>query len=234
MHPSPADPLPTKPDITERPDAVARESPYGQTKFDEAEIIEGLRTGSAQALAQIMTLYRRRLHALAFRYTRNHHEAEDIVQEAFVRAYHAGPRFRGDSSLATWLHIITLNQARNRYGFWQRRRRREAVSLDQPLDPEADRTVLEALAIGSSSAAVESDHDDLAEQISKGMERLSEQDRRILTMRTVQHAAYTEISRVLGIALGTVKSRLARARGRLRALIEAEVGGELSVLGKFA
>jgi RNA polymerase sigma-70 factor (ECF subfamily) len=202
--------------------------------FDEAEIVAALRAGSAEALAQIMTLYRPRLHALAFRYTRNHHEAEDIVQEAFVRAYRAAPRFRGDSSLATWLHIITLNLARNRYGFWQRRRRHEAVSLDQPLHPEADRTVLEALAGGASPGAAESDHDDLAEQIAKGIERLSEQDRRILTMRTVQHAAYTEISRVLGIALGTVKSRLARARGRLRALIEAEVGGELSALGKLA
>lgn len=234
MHASPEDRLPTKPDTTERPDAVSREGLSSQAKSDEAAIVAGLRAGSAQALAQIMTLYRPRLHALAFRYTRNHHEAEDIVQEAFVRAYHAGPRFRGDSSLATWLHIITLNLARNRYGFWRRRRRHEAVSLDQPLDPQADRTVLEALAVGSSSAPVESDHNDLAEQISKGMARLSEQDRRILTMRTVQHAAYTEISRVLGIALGTVKSRLARARGRLRALIEAEVGGELNVLGKFA
>ncbi|MDB6169623.1 MAG: sigW 5 [Verrucomicrobia bacterium] len=206
--------------------------PRSRAKFDDGEVVDGLRAGSTQALEQIIAVYRPRIYAQALRLTRNHHEAEEIVQDTFLRAYRAAPNFRGESSLSTWLHAIVGNLARNRYWYWQRRKRHETISLDQPLHPDREGLVGDAIAVEGQTAIEESEQNDLVEQIAKGMERLSEQDRRILVLRNVQHAAYTEIARALGLAIGTVKSRLTRARERLRTLVQAEMGDESPLMRK--
>ncbi len=179
-----------------------------------------------------MAVYQPRIYAQALRSTRNHHEAEEIVQETFLQAYRAAANFRGESSLATWLYAIAGNLARHRYWYWRRRHRHETLSLDQPLHP--DRAVLvRAALVGEGPTAIEeSEQNDLIEQIARGMARLPEGDRRILVLRNVQHSAYSEIARTLGVALGTVKSRLARARERLRALVQTELGAESPLLRK--
>jgi RNA polymerase sigma-70 factor (ECF subfamily) len=214
------------------PAISSRDWPRSHAKFDDGEVVDGLRAGSAQALEQIMAVHRPRIYARALRLTRNHHEAEEIVQETFLRAYRAAPNFRGESSLSTWLHAIAGNLARNRYWYWQRRKRHETVSLDQPLLPGSEGLVRDAIVVEGQTAIEESEQNDLIEQIGRGMERLSERDRRILVLRNVQHAAYTEIARTLGLAIGTVKSRLARARERLRTLVQSELGDESPLMRK--
>src|SRR4051812_37125757 len=98
-----------------------RHWPHSHAKFADGEVVDGLRADSAQALEQIMAVYRPRIYVQALRSTRNHHEAEEIVQETFLRACRAWPNYRGESSLSTWLHAIAGNLARNRYWYWQRR-----------------------------------------------------------------------------------------------------------------
>lgn len=202
------------------------------TKFDNDAIVAGLRSGSGQALEQIVATYRPRLHALALRFTRNHHDAEDIVQDAFLRAFRAAPEFRGDSSLGTWLHSIVTNLARNRYWYWQRRKKHETVSLDAPVNGANKLALGEVLAREDATTSEQVEQFDLADQIGQGMARLSERDRRILELRNIRNATYTEIASALEIELGTVKSRIFRARDRLRTIVNDRFGGDSGVMRK--
>ena len=194
----------------------------GSENLEEDEFVEGLRAGSAKVLQEVMSVYRPRLHALALRMTGNHHEAEEIVQETFVRAFRAAPRFRHEASLGTWLHTITTNIARSRYQYWRCRKRHATFSLDTSSQVEMHTAILDALAVETTTAASEAEQNDLVERIERGMARLSERDRQILLLRNGQQAPYAEIARTFGITMGTVKSRIARARERLREFVNGE------------
>lgn len=186
---------------------------------DDGGLVARLRAGAPDAPQELMARYRPRLQALAFRLTRNHHDAEDIVQETWVRAFRAVGRFRSEAALGTWLHVIAQNIARNRYRCWRRRRGDVTVSLDSPA------AAMEVYAWRDEACLDqrgEIDHRDLEGRISAGMEQLSERDRRILHLRVCEHATYRQMAGNLGIKLGSVKSQLARARERLRTLLEAE------------
>jgi RNA polymerase sigma-70 factor (ECF subfamily) len=177
------------------------------------------RADAPPALEELMAQYHARLYAFAYRLTRNHHDAEDVVQETYLRALRAAPSFRGDAALSSWLYIIVRNVAHNRYWYWRRRKGDVTVSLDSPAlsaDVEAWRNV------SLPDERAEFERHELEHRIGAGMEQLSERDRRILQLRTRDHASYEEMARTLGIKIGSVKSRLARARQRLRRLVEAE------------
>ncbi len=192
-------------------------------------LVAGLRLGSSQALEELIFAYRPRVYAVAFRFTRNHHDAEDIVQEVFLRAFRTAPRFRGDCALGTWLYAIALNAARNRYRYWRRRQRDTTISLDTPLHPETQ-AVLQQAAVEGTSGAAQTERNDFIEQIQKGMARLSARDRQILHLRNVEYAGYSEIAGILGVTLGTVKSRIARARARLHAFVYARIETDAALL----
>jgi RNA polymerase sigma-70 factor, ECF subfamily len=191
--------------------------------LEEGELVNGLRAGSAEALKEAMSIYRPRIYALAFRLTRNHHDAEEIVQETFLNAFRGARQFRHEASLGSWLHTIATNIARNRYHYWRRRKRDATFSLDATSQGEFHAAFLDAMAVEASTAASEAERSDFVDQVERGMARLSERDRQILLLRNGQHAPYAEITRTLGIAMGTVKSRIARARGRLRAFVNDEI-----------
>ena len=195
----------------------------GPENLEEDEFVDGLRTGSAKVLQEVMSVYRPRLHALALRLSGNHHDAEEIVQETFVRAFRGAPRFRHEASLGTWLHTIATNIARSRYQYWRRRKRHVTFSLDTPSQEEIHTAILDAIAIATTTAASEAEQNDLVERIERGMARLSARDRQILRLRNGQQAPYAEIARTLGIKMGTVKSRILRARERLRVFVNDEI-----------
>jgi len=199
-------------------------------KFDDGELIEGLRANSVRAWTEIIAVYRRRIFAAALRFTRNYHDAEDITQETFVRAFRGAASFRGDSSLNTWLHAIATNLMRNRYWYWRRRKRDETVSLESATEFKNARMLEEALGVDDSNAAERSEKDDLLQQLEKGMVRLHAWERQVLTMRDRHGATYDEVSRALRIPIGTVKSRIARARAHLRAIVNANLSGETDLL----
>jgi RNA polymerase sigma-70 factor (ECF subfamily) len=104
--------------------------------------------------------------------------------------------------------------------------------LDQQSHADTDAALRDALVLEGKTPVEESEENDLTEQIVKGIERLSQRDRGILMLRNIQHASYSEMARALGITIGTVKSRLARARERLRTLVKAEIGHEIPFLRK--
>lgn len=204
--------------------------PDGLTANDA--LVDALRAGSPFAFAEIVRLFQAKIYRVGYRFTRSHHDAEDIVQETFLRAYRAAPRFRGDAALGTWLHAIATNFARNQYRYWKHRRRHATVSLDAEIGEDGKYTIGDTLIFEEPAAFTRSDREILAVHLGRAMDRLAKRDRQILTRRVASHASYAELAREFNIAVGTVKSRLSRARERLRKRLNLEtdqaVGGYLS------
>jgi RNA polymerase sigma-70 factor (ECF subfamily) len=150
---------------------------------------------------------------------RNRADAEEIVQDTFIRAHRALAKFRGDSSLATWLNRITINLARNRYWYFFRRRRHTTSSIDRAFSENSNATFADLLAADAAGPAREAVSNEFSNLVSACMERLGAQPREILALRVSQNRTYDEIALALGINVGTVKSRIGRARKGLRALL---------------
>lgn len=199
-----------------------RDERRGRAKVDagiDRELIERFNHGDGAAFDSIVTRHRARIQILAGRFLRNDADAEEIAQDTFVRAYRGLARFRGDSSLATWLHRIALNLARNRYWYFFRRRKHLTLSLDCPLSADGDGTLADVMASDEADPARGAATGEFVVLVAACMEQLETGHRQILVLRNQLHHSYDEIARELGINPGTVKSRIARARGKLRGLM---------------
>jgi len=207
--------------------APSKESPADsalEAAFD-AGLIVRFNSGDESAFVEIMDRYHGKIFGLAQNLLRNAADAEEIAQDTFIRAHRGLANFRGDSSLATWLYRIALNLSRNRYWYFFRRRRQDSVSLERPLSEETEGTFSDLIAADTHSPVQETVTQEFTELISSCMEKLDSRHREILTMRNILNLPYEEISRALGINVGTVKSRIARARENLRKLL-AELAPE--------
>jgi RNA polymerase sigma-70 factor (ECF subfamily) len=186
--------------------------------FDR-DLIVRFKSGDQSAFDEMVRRHWDRIYAMVLQLLRNPQDAEEVTQDAFIRAHRGLANFRGDSAFSTWLYQIATNLARNRYWYWWRRKRDKSISLDAPVSAENDLTLADVI-----PAEVESPDDitvtqELVERIGKGMERLSAKHREILVLRNIKNLSYEEIAAILGISVGTVKSRIARARESLRAKI---------------
>ena len=138
-------------------------------------------------------------------------EALDLSQEVFLRVFRTIYRFRGQSSLRTWIYRIAVNQARNRHRFWRRRHRADQVSLDQHIATHG-----ELLSSGESKPDRMFAKKELAERLQRALDHLPFDQRTAIVLREIDGLSYEEIAFSLGVAVGTVKSRLTRARQALR------------------
>jgi RNA polymerase sigma-70 factor (ECF subfamily) len=178
----------------------------------DADLVALARGGDRRAFEALLRRYASRLFGLALRHLRNRDEAEDIVQETFVRAWQGLPAFRGGEEFRGWLFRICVNQARDRL---RARRRRPTTPLEDVPEPE--------LGVSPGPAPDEElEQRMLEERLDRALERLGLEHREILLLRALEELSYDEIAAVLRIPRGTVMSRLARARARLRALLEEE------------
>lgn len=185
----------------------------------DAELVRRFNAGDDKAFNEIMSRYYGRILGLALNLLRNRADAEEIAQDTFLRVHRGLSNFRGDSSLATWLYRIALNLARNRYWYFFRRRRQDSVSIDRPIGEESDATLGDFIATNHGDPAQQTVTNEFAELIARCMEALEPSHREILTMRNTLHLPYEEIARAMGINVGTVKSRISRARENLRQLL---------------
>lgn len=158
----------------------------------------------------------------ALRHTNCYHTAEEIVQDAFMRAHRGYPTFKHRSSVKTWVLRIVINLARNRYHFERRRGYGRKLSFDMPFDESdpSSRTLADCIADPETSIHTEVEVTESAAQIEKLRARLKPLHRQILEMRIERGMAYEEIAAELGIDCGTVKSRIARARENLMANLD--------------
>ena len=178
----------------------------------EAALIERCRTGDDEACAELVSTHQRMVFTLGMHLLGDRDEALDLSQEVFLRVFRTLSSFRGQSALRTWIYRIVINQARNRQRWWRRRHRSSQVSLDDHLqqcgEMESKTDVLPDRLLASKETAT---------RIWEAMDRLPFDQRTALILREVDGLRYEEIAFSLGIAVGTVKSRLTRARQALRA-----------------
>lgn len=193
----------------------------------DAGLVQRFNNGDETAFVEIMERYHSKIFAVAHSLLRNRADAEEIAQDTFIRAHRGLARFRGDSSLATWLHRIAVNLARNRYWYFFRRRRHSTLSLDYAIGDENNATFAELISSDAANPAQESAFEEFSTLVAACMEKLDARHREILTLRNILNRSYEEIAAVLSLNVGTVKSRIARARQNLRALL-AEACPEFS------
>jgi RNA polymerase sigma-70 factor (ECF subfamily) len=188
----------------------------------DAELVKRFHGGDESAFGEIMSRHQSRIFAAAMGLLHNHADAEEITQDTFVRAHRGLVRFRGDSSVATWLHRIAINLARNRYWYFFRRRRHATLSLDASIGQEGDSKFSDLISTSEPDPSQESSINEFVGAVDSCMEKLEPSHRKILTMRTLLDLSYEDIAAALGVNVGTVKSRIARARERLRHRLEEE------------
>jgi RNA polymerase sigma-70 factor (ECF subfamily) len=185
----------------------------------DAVLVRRFNAGDEDAFGEIVTRHRRKMFSIALSHLGNHADAEEIAQDTFIRAYRGLASFRGDSSLATWLYRIAFNLSRNRYGYFFRRHRHETDSLDGAANDDEKVSLVDLVASDVPDPARAAAHQEFFSHVTVCMGKLSAQQREILTLRNLRDHSYEEISAILGIGLGTVKSRIARARKNLRRLL---------------
>jgi RNA polymerase sigma-70 factor (ECF subfamily) len=185
---------------------------WSEVESGEAALIARCTTGDEVACAELVAAHQRMVYGLAFNILGNRDDALDLSQDVFLRVFRTLSSFRGQSALRTWIYRIVVNQARNRQRWWRRRHRAEQVSLDDYLrnfgDLEARQDILPDRLLASKETAA---------KIWQAMDRLSFEQRTALILREVDGLRYDEIAYSLDVAVGTVKSRLTRARQALRA-----------------
>ncbi|HTL67421.1 MAG TPA: sigma-70 family RNA polymerase sigma factor [Lacunisphaera sp.] len=185
----------------------------------EAALVRRFNSGDESAFTEIMERYHSHILALARRCLDNEHDAEDIAQDTFIRAHRGLNNFRGDSSLSTWLCRIAVNLARNRYWYFFRRGRHVTVSLNQPVAENQTLPLVEVVPADDPTPPRMAMQNEFVSLISNCLDQLEAQHRDILRRRYILHESYEEIGRSLNINIGTVKSRIARSREKLRRLV---------------
>lgn len=177
----------------------------------EASLVQRCASGEEAAYAELVTDHQRMVVQLAVNLLGDRDEALDLSQEVFLKVFRTIHRFRGQSSLRTWMYRIAVNQARNRHRFWRRRHRADQVSLDAHVAAHG-----EFLSGGLSRPDRVLDQKELANRLQSALDHLPFDQRTAIVLREVDGLSYEEIAFSLGVAVGTVKSRLTRARQALR------------------
>jgi RNA polymerase sigma-70 factor, ECF subfamily len=185
---------------------------WSEVDSREAALIERCAAGDETACADLVSAHQRMVYNLALHLLGDRDEALDLSQEVFLRVFRTLASFRGQSALRTWIYRIVVNQARNRQRFWRRRHRADQVSLDEHLQQFGD---LESKNDPSTPDRMLA-RKETAARIWSALDHLPFDQRTALVLREIDGLRYDEIAFSLGIAVGTVKSRLTRARQALR------------------
>lgn len=173
-------------------------------------LLERCRAGDDEACEALVRLYQDRVFALIYRITGEADRVEDIAQEVFLRAFRSLGKFRGGATFYTWLYRITVNTT---YNALRTQRRRQETSLDalESLEPRVDE---------EADPAEETSQRQLAERVKEAIGKLDEQYRAIVHLREIEGMSYREIAEVVSLPVGTVKSRLFRARQHLKEVLK--------------
>ncbi|MEO6655260.1 MAG: sigma-70 family RNA polymerase sigma factor [Pyrinomonadaceae bacterium] len=182
---------------------------------DDPVFIDKLRAGDAIAFERLIDLLSGDIYALLFRLTENAEEAADLTQDTFLKALRSIKSFRGDSELKTWLFRIAVNESRNRFRWWKRRRRDVTISLDATIG-DSDTSLVETLAHRSMSPEDDALTREREYAIKAALIDIPDVYREAIVLCDIEGLSYEETAAALGVGIGTVKSRISRGREELR------------------
>ena len=171
---------------------------------EEAGLVERSRRGDLEAFDRLVAAHQDRIYHTAYRITGNADDAQDAAQETFVKAFRALPRYRHEAAFGTWLYRIAVNAALDIV----RRRPPAPASLEDVILPAA-----------AHNPDAEAEREEVQRRVHRALQRLSPDHRIVIVLRDLQGLAYEEIAEVLRVPVGTVRSRLSRARDALRPLL---------------
>jgi RNA polymerase sigma-70 factor, ECF subfamily len=188
---------------------------------EDAALVADLKAGSEEAFGILIAQYHQPLYSLIARSLNDPADAADITQEVFIKVFRSIRGFHGEASLRTWLYRIALHEASNQRRWWSRHKKQE-ITIDSAAESDEDDA-------GLCLSATLADHGDspfdhaaqaeVRERVEAALRQLPETFRTVVILREIEGFAYEEISEILNVNLGTVKSRLTRGRSALRALL---------------
>lgn len=182
---------------------------------DEMELVQRARRGDLPAYDDLVRRYQERIYATVYHMTANHEDANDLAQEAFIKAFHALKSFKGGSSFYTWVYRIAVNKTIN---FLKQRKHRAHLSLND-LDFNAEHDPDLVALISEKTPRREVGLAELQEKLNTAMQKLSEPHRLVVTLHDVQGLSHEEIAKIMDCNIGTVRSRLFYARQQLQAYL---------------
>ena len=183
--------------------------------IEDQVLVKRAQGGDSGAFDELVRRYQERIYATVYHMTSNHEDANDLAQDAFVKAYRALGSFKGDSSFFTWLYRIAVNKTIN---FLKQRKNRNHLSLND-LDFNAEHDPDLIALVSDKTPRREVGLVELSEKLNAAMQKLSDDHRLVVTLHDVQGLPHEEISKIMNCNIGTVRSRLFYARQQLQAYL---------------
>ncbi len=192
---------------------------YAQVaNYSDEDLMEYFQQGKEPAFNELVKRYTDRLHNFLFRYTHNHQDCEDLVQETFLRVHKSKQSYERIAKFSTWMYTIALNLAKSLY---KKKKRMQKVSIHKD---ETDPNDFEMNIESPTILQDEELHQKLSlEKLEKALMQLAPEFREVVVYRDLQELSYDEIAEITGVAMGTVKSRINRGRAQVQAMIESYV-----------
>jgi len=188
-------------------------------KASDAELIKRFNQGEKEVFGILAKRYSGRAYQIAYGVLGSREDAEEVAQDVFVRIYKALPRFRGDARFSTWLYRIAMNLARNKYRWNKSRGAQRKVSLEETQEEEDNAYGIQVPA-SEPSPDKQADLTEFQQNVMREIQNLPPLYKEALILRNVEEMSYEKIAEVLDCKLGTIKSRIARAREELRKRLE--------------
>ncbi|MDZ7757331.1 sigma-70 family RNA polymerase sigma factor [Rhodohalobacter sp.] len=190
-------------------------------QMSDEDVMEQLQSGVVEAFDIIVQRYKDRLHNFLYRYTHNHEDCEDLVQETFLRVYRSRQSYERIAKLSTWMYTIALNLAKSMY------KKKQRMSLISIHADESDPDDREMQITDTVILQDEELHLKLSvQELERALQELNEDFREAVILRDIQQLTYEEIAEITDTAMGTVKSRINRGRQQLQEIIGSYVNSE--------
>jgi RNA polymerase sigma-70 factor (ECF subfamily) len=202
---------------------------------EESALIEELQAGSEEAFAWLIARFHQPVYSLLARTVQDRADAADLTQEVFVKVFRGVGSFHGESSLRTWIYRIALHEASNQRRWWMRHKQQEVPIEQQMMETESGSPVcLKEMLIDQAESPYEmAVHAENRARVEAALNQVPEPFRSTLILRDIEGFVYEEVAEILGVNLGTVKSRLARGRACLKTILTAPAKASSAVKTRF-
>ena len=177
-------------------------------------LVQRCKKGQLEAYEKLIKKYETKVYSLCYRYSGNYDDANDLAQEAFIKVFNSIDKFKGKSAFSTWLYRVTANVCLDE----MRKQKKTPISIDKPQETEEGEVYFN-LPDQKYNPEIIAEKNDLKQLVHKGISKLPKEQRIIIILREMEELSYEEISEVLEISIGTVKSRLNRARKNLKEIL---------------